>query len=941
MDNRLLAGLALLTTASSVWGYQLQADYQPPNQPLLESAGVQTVTVSVQRESNDPEIQCVLDVTVAAGPFASPPPDAATANVDYTPTTATTTVSFADSDLAGTVITATFDVPVTDDSLAETTQTFAAVVTNVVPVDCGVSPVLNIAGEGVVPIFDDDPGNLVLAVDQPVISVDEAAGAVSLGVTLSGSSSVEGAFSVAVDWTLVAGSAGTPEDFGGATSGTLFFDETTPTATVTIPIVDDAVLEGPEAFDLQLANASGERPTEEPVAVALAADTTTVQIVDDDDPGTVVFANLPYRANETDQAATITLLRQGGSAGPLTVFYITADGTATDGEDYQGASGSVSWADGEVGERAFTVAILDDTTTEGDETVLVRTSTDADFAQFDETTLTLVDDESAATTSFATSEISADENGTSIVLSLVRGGSTAGAVSVDFATEDGTAVAGEDYVAAAGTVSWADGDGADKTVTIQLLQDSSQEAAEDFLVVLSNVTGNAVLGGIGTITVTIAASDVPRDIGGIANLTPNQRALATWFDQTCPRLAALPAPTPGQQSLNQVCAIVRDTTTDDATVRQALDEINPEELLVTAFNALRLTAVQHGNVAQRLNALRAGARGIDLAGLELEINGEVVAGSALQAMFDSLVGGGASADENVWGRWGGFVNGRFSSGDKNRTDNEAGFDFDLYAVSTGVDYRIRDNFIIGVSAGFGSVDSDFDRGDGGVDIDSWNASAYLTYFRNERFYIDALATYGRNDYDSVRNVSLQAASGGFAGTARGETDGTQYSVGFGSGWDFNRGALTFGPHVGGYYFDVDVDGFQETGLQGLELDIGSQTTSSLTINAGAHVSYALLTDWGVLVPNFKIDWVHEFENASEALAFSFVNDPFAGDPSDPSPSITLRSDRPDSDYFIWSVGTSAQFVFGVSGFVSFQSFAGYRNVDVREWSAGLRWEKTW
>ena len=49
-----------------------------------------------------------------------------------------------------------------------------------------------------------------------------------------------------------------------------------------------------------------------------------------------------------------------------------------------------------------------------------------------------------------------------------RDGST-GPLSVTYATADGTDLAGRDYTATTGTVSWANGDTADKTFTIPIL----------------------------------------------------------------------------------------------------------------------------------------------------------------------------------------------------------------------------------------------------------------------------------------------------------------------------------------------------------------------------------------------------------------------------------------------------------------------------------------
>ena len=178
-------------------------------------------------------------------------------------------------------------------------------------------------------------------------------------------------------------------------------------------------------------------------------------------------------------------------------------------------------------------------------------------------------------------------------------------------------------------------------------------------------------------------------------------------------------------------------------------------------------------------------------------------------------------------------------------------------------------------------------------------------------------------------------------TAQGDADGDQYSAGFGSGFDFSNKAFTYGPHLGAYYFNVEVDAFTETGSGGLELAIGRQRTESLTANAGGHFSYAIPMNWGVLVPNARFDWVHEFKDNRETLSFRFIHDPFVADPNNPSPTIKIQTDRPDSDYFMWSVGVSAQFIYGVSGFVNYQAFTGYQDVTMDEVSFGLRWEKTW
>ena len=99
------------------------------------------------------------------------------------------------------------------------------------------------------------------------------------------------------------------------------------------------------------------------------------------------------------------------------------------------------------------------------------------------------------------------ENAGNASVRVQRLGGSTGAVSVSYATRDGTALAGSDYTAASGTLNWADGDLADKTVTIALTNDASVEPDENFSLLLSAATGGAALGAA-TIVVTIANDDV-------------------------------------------------------------------------------------------------------------------------------------------------------------------------------------------------------------------------------------------------------------------------------------------------------------------------------------------------------------------------------------------------------------------------------------------------
>jgi len=92
---------------------------------------------------------------------------------------------------------------------------------------------------------------------------------------------------------------------------------------------------------------------------------------------------------ETASTVTLTVSRVGGTNGELTVNYATTDGTATDGSDYIGATGTLTWADGEGHDQTLTVTILNNAETESDETFTVTLSDPNSGESLDTATVTI------------------------------------------------------------------------------------------------------------------------------------------------------------------------------------------------------------------------------------------------------------------------------------------------------------------------------------------------------------------------------------------------------------------------------------------------------------------------------------------------------------------------------------------------------------------------
>ena len=91
-------------------------------------------------------------------------------------------------------------------------------------------------------------------------------------------------------------------------------------------------------------------------------------------PGPVAISVADASVREgADAVLSFAVTLDRGRHAPVTVDYATADGTATAGEDYRAASGTLAFAAGET-EKTVPVAVLDDAHDEGSETMTLRLS---------------------------------------------------------------------------------------------------------------------------------------------------------------------------------------------------------------------------------------------------------------------------------------------------------------------------------------------------------------------------------------------------------------------------------------------------------------------------------------------------------------------------------------------------------------------------------------
>ena len=192
---------------------------------------------------------------------------------------------------------------------------------------------------------------------------------------------------------------------------------------------------------------------------------------------------------------TFTVILSAATAGPVTVAYSTADGTATSGSDYVAASGTLTFAAGETS-KTIEVKVKSDKVAESNETLTIRLA-NADGATIADgsATGTVTNDDAAATLpALSVGDVSMREgdSGTAELMFIVTLDKAAtGPVTVNYATANGTATAGSDYAALTGTLTFAAGE-TSKMVHVVVNGDTAVEAAETFSLTLSGATGATI-----------------------------------------------------------------------------------------------------------------------------------------------------------------------------------------------------------------------------------------------------------------------------------------------------------------------------------------------------------------------------------------------------------------------------------------------------------------
>lgn len=301
-----------------------------------------------------------------------------------------------------------------------------------------------------------------------------------------------------VDFELEGIGAVAGEDFEDV-SGTVSFGIGEQSRTIVIPILNDGLPEMTESIGVRLLNPSG--------SVSLGTPNRhTISIVDND-TGLEFTAADHWIYEASDQI--VLVVQRGSDSGPgaFTVDFVSFAGSATAGLDFDEASGTLAFGEGEM-TKSIEIPILNDGLADPNEYFQVRLENAAEgvlLGAHTVATVWIIDNDTGV--SFTQPDYWFTESTGQAVLTVQRGNDVLlGEFSVDYTTMEGIAVAEADFTSTSGTLTFGEGEQF-KTIDVPILNDGLTEGGESFSLRLTNPTGGMLLGEPNTAQIMIEDND--------------------------------------------------------------------------------------------------------------------------------------------------------------------------------------------------------------------------------------------------------------------------------------------------------------------------------------------------------------------------------------------------------------------------------------------------
>lgn len=380
--------------------------------------------------------------------------------------------------------------------------------------------------------------------------------------------------------------------------------------------------------------------------------------------------------------------------------------------------------------------------------------------------------------------------------------------------------------------------------------------------------------------------------------------------------------------------VLAQTLNDVIADQLATDGTTPCSNLLDGDSVLELTGELQNICARSAPSGPAPASSAGGGGAATPTNLPKIIKRRLKNNQDAAPGGGASGDQTfeLTPAISLFLSGEYQSLDRNITTFEDGYDSDIWRITAGTDFQVQDSLVVGVAFDYRHQKGDY-AGSGDFKLNSYGGLVFASITPADNLFIQISGGYSAQDNDRRRFTSFDEEVTDFStrGFVKSAYDSDEFSASIQTGYDFNIANVTIGPRIGLDWSRNNFDSYKESGNTGLELNFAKDHRTSLQSRFGLFSSAAFSTGFGVIVPQFGADWVHEFENDQREIYFSFVDDLR-------SKSFAFQNEAPDRDFFEIHAGTSIVMAQGFQAYVNYRAISGHSYFDGHSANFGLRLE---
>lgn len=220
--------------------------------------------------------------------------------------------------------------------------------------------------------------------------------------------------------------------------------------------------------------------------------------------------------------------------------------------------------------------------------------------------------------------------------------------------------------------------------------------------------------------------------------------------------------------------------------------------------------------------------------------------------------GGSSGGSGNGGPVGVWIGGMIRSGSQDGRNGGADIDFETDGLSTGVDYRVSENFVFGGGFGYGKDENEVGNEGSRVDGDARTVALYASYHPGDVFF-DTLLGFQRIEYDLRRYVT---ANGNFV---NGQRDADQWFLSMSVGMDIARSNSLFTPYARLDIAQADLDSYTETGDPIYALRYGKMDVDTTTGNLGLRMDWHHTMSWGRFTPQLRLEYQHDFKDGTSTV----------------------------------------------------------------------------